>query len=71
LVEDDFDLIQAQRRLLAADFYLPESQCGKKNVCVFSFDELQLKGRYVFSVRPIECFGKKGAAKISSALEVR
>ena len=71
LVEDDFDLIQAQRRLLAADFYLPESQCGKENVCVFSFNELQLKGRYVFSVRPIECFGKKGAAKTSRALEVK
>ena len=71
LVEDDFDLIQAQRRLLAADFYLPESQCGKENVCVFSFNELQLKGRYVFSVRPIECFGKKGAAKTSRALDVK
>ena len=71
LVEDDFDLIQAQRRFLAADFYLPNSQCGKKNTCVFSFDELPQKGRYVFSVRPIECFGKKGAERASKVFRIR
>ena len=67
LVEDDFDLVQAQRRVLAADFYLPAFKCGRENVCAFFLDELPKKGRYVFSARPIECFGKKGAA-ISSGV---
>ena len=70
LVEDDFDLVQAQRRVLASDFYLPASKCGKENVCAFFLDELTKKGNYVFSVRPVECFGKKGAAIASAAFLV-
>ena len=70
LVEDDFDLAQAQRRVLAADFYLPASKCGKENVCAFFLDELTKKGNYVFSVRPIECFGKKGAAIASAVFRI-
>ena len=71
LVEDDFDLVQAQRRVLAADFHLPASKCGKGNCCVFFLDELPKKGHYVFSVRPVECFGKKGAAISSGVFDVR
>ena len=70
LVEDDFDLVQAQRRVLASDFYLPASKCGKENVCAFFLDELTKKGNYVFSVRPVECFGKKGAAIASAAFRL-
>ena len=70
LLEDDFDLVQAQRRVLASDFYLPASKCGKENCCAFFLDELPLKGHYVFSVRPIECFGKKGAAISSDVVVV-
>ena len=71
LVEDDFDLVQAQRRVLAADFYLPASKCGKGNCCVFFLEELPKKGHYVFSVRPVECFGKKGTAISSGVFDVR
>ena len=70
LVEDDFDLVQAQRRVLAADFHLPASKCGGGNSCAFFVDELPKKGRYVFSVRPVECFGKKGAAIASVPVAV-
>ena len=67
LVEDDFDLVQAQRLVLAADFHLPASKCGMEGTCAFFLDELPKKGHYAFSVRPIECFGKKGTA-ISSGV---
>ena len=61
LVEDDVDLVQAQRRVMAPDFHLPETAEGKSGTCVFAVSELPLKGRYRFDVRPVECFGHKGA----------
>ena len=61
LVEDDVDLVQAQRRVMALDFHLPETAEGKSGTCVFAVSELPLKGRYRFDVRPVECFGHKGA----------
>jgi len=60
LVEDDVDLVMAQRRVMAPDFFLPETPEGAAGSCVFSRAELSSPGHYVFSVRPIECFGKKG-----------
>lgn len=68
LVEDGVDLIQAQRRVLASDFYMPESQNGPDGKCLFSPGELPLKGRTVFSVRPLDCFGLKGAPIFSAAI---
>ena len=62
LVEDDVDLVQAQRRVMALDFHLPETAEGKSGTCVFAVSELPLKGRYRFDVRPVECFGHKGAS---------
>jgi len=62
LVEDDVDLVQAQRRVMAPDFHLPETPEGRPGACVFSAADLPLKGRYRFDVRPIECFGHKGRA---------
>ena len=62
LVEDDVDLVQAQRRVMAPDFHLPETADGKPGSCVFAAAELPLKGRYRFDVRPVECFGHKGRA---------
>lgn len=62
LIEDDVDLVQAQRRVMAPDFHLPETAEGKPGSCVFAAAELSLKGRYRFEVRPIECFGHKGRA---------
>ena len=62
LVEDDVDLVQAQRRVMAPDFHLPETADGKPSSCIFAAAELPLKGRYRFDVRPVECFGHKGRA---------
>ena len=59
--EYDVDLVQAQRRVMAPDFHLPETAEGKPATCVFAVSELPLKGRYRFDVRPVECFGHKGA----------
>jgi len=61
LTEDDIDLVQAQRRVMAPDFHLAETPEGRPGSCVFSLAELKARGRYVISIRPIECFGKKGA----------
>ena len=60
LVEDGVDLVQAQRRVVANDFHLPDSPEGAPGSCLFSLDELPIKGHTVFSVRPLECFGLKG-----------
>lgn len=62
LLEDDVDLVQAQRRVMAPDFHLPETQDGKPGSCVFAAADLPMKGRYRFDVRPVECFGHKGRA---------
>jgi len=68
LVEDDVDLVLAQRRVMAPDFFLPETPEGAPGSCVFKRAELTWPGHYVFSVRPIECFGKKGAAIVSETV---
>ena len=60
LVADDVDLVQVQRRVLANDFNLPESMATRDERCLFRIGELPLMGQYRFSVRPIECFGRKG-----------
>ena len=62
LVEDDVDLVQAQRRVMAPDFHLPETAAGKPGLCAFAVAQLPLRGRYRFDVRPVECFGLKGRA---------
>lgn len=61
LTEDDVDLVQLQRRVLAPDFHLPETGAGKPGSCILSASDLPMKGRYRFEVRPVECFGRKGA----------
>ena len=70
LVEDDFDLVQAQRRVFAPDCYLPPTAAPRPGSCRFALKELPIKGHYRFSVRPIECFGKKGAAIFSDIVLV-
>jgi len=68
LVEDDVDLVLAQRRVMAPDFFLPETPEGASGSCVFKREELTWPGHYVFSVRPVECFGKKGAVIASETV---
>lgn len=36
LVEDDFELVQAQRRVFAPDCYLPPSAAPRPGVCRFA-----------------------------------
>ena len=61
LVEDGVDLIQLQRRVMAPDFYKPETPGGMGASCVVSLDEILIKGNTIFSVRPVDCFGGKGS----------
>ena len=61
LVEDEVDIVQVQRRVMAPDFYKPETQGGAPGSCVISLDEIPTKGHTVFSIRPVDCYGIKGA----------
>ena len=70
LTEDDVDLVQLQRRVMANDFHLPETKDGAPGSCVIAAADLPRKGRYRFDVRPLECFGLKGRA-ISASFDVR
>lgn len=71
LIADEMELVQAQRRVLASDFQHPDRpQFRKSNLCVFALADLPLKGTYRFSVRPIECFGKKGASIASDRIAI-
>ena len=71
LVEDDVDLVEAQRRVFAPDFHLPPTAPRRPGFCRFALKELPIRGHYRFSVRPIECFGKKGAPIVSQLVEVK
>lgn len=62
LHEDDVDLVACQKRVPAADFHLPPSQCGRPTECRFTADELPPEGHFTFEVRPLDCFGLKGKA---------
>jgi len=71
LVEDEVDLVQAQRRVLANDYRYPDRpKFRKPGLCVFALADLPLKGSYRFSVRPVECFGRKGDPIVSELVKV-
>lgn len=70
LKEDGVDLVQAQRRFLSPDFHLAASRTDGVVDCALFLDELQAQGRYVFSVRPIECFGNKGDGISSEEVDI-
>ena len=70
LVEDDVDLVQAQRRMMSPDYYQPLTKLVNKVSFTFAAEDLPVKGRYRFEVRPVECFGKKGAAIVSEHVNV-
>jgi len=71
LVEDEVDVVQAQRRVLANDYRHPDlPKFRKPGLCVFALADLPLKGSYRFSVRPIECFGRKGDPIVSEIVKV-
>jgi len=60
LREDDVDILACQKRVLAADFHMPPSQCGRPTTCSFTDAELPPEGHLTFEVRPLDCFGLKG-----------
>ena len=60
LVEDEVDVVKAQRRVMAPDYFMPETPGGVPGSCVLSKTELQAAGNYLFSVRPMDCFGLRG-----------
>ena len=70
LVEDDVELIQTQRRMIAPDYCLPVSQLAKTVTFTFAAEDLPMKGRYRFEIRPLECFGKKGGKIVSDLVTV-
>ena len=70
LVEDDVELVQAQRRMMSPDFHLPETKLAKSVEFVFAAEDLAVRGNYRFEVRPVECFGAKGAAIVSDELKI-
>ena len=65
LVEDDVELVQAQRRMLSPDHYLPRTKLVDKVGFTFAAEDLPMKGHYRFEVRALECFGKKGDRIVS------
>ena len=71
LVEDDVELVQAQRRMMSPDYHLPVSKLAKEVAFTFAAEDLPVKGRYRFEVRPLECFGKKGSAIVSETVVVQ
>ena len=69
LMEDDTDLVVCQRRSLANDFHRPVTKRIAEDRCRFALSELPASSYVRFSVRPIECFGKKGAPIFSSVMK--
>ena len=70
LCEDDVELVQAQRRMMSPDHHRPLSSLVKDVSFVFAAEDLPLKGSYRFEVRPVECFGKKGAPLASEQVKI-
>jgi len=67
LCEDEVELVQAQRRMLSPDHYLPTTKLVDTVTFTFAAEDLTMKGHYRFEVRPVECLGKKGRAIHTSA----
>ena len=70
LCEDEVELVQAQRRMMSPDFHLPVAKLVDKVTFTFAAEDLPMKGHYRFEVRPLECFGRKGAAIASDVVEI-
>ncbi len=66
LVEDDVELPLKAKRVMAADFYLPLAKAGRVSECWFAKSEFPPAGHVRFEVRPIDCFGNKGARLVSA-----
>jgi len=69
-VQYDLVLVLRQARVMAEDFHFPPTKPVASGSCVFSLDELPPKANVRFAVRPMECFGKKGAPVFTEAVEL-
>ena len=69
VVDDDVEMAAVTRRVMAPDFFLPDSKCGKAGTCRFRLADLPPKAHLRFVVTLIECFGKKGAPITSGLFE--
>ena len=58
---EDVDYPVAVKRVLSESFFLPASREAKSGHIVFSVAELNGAKNVRFAVRPLECFGRKGA----------
>ena len=58
---EDVDYPVAVKRVLSESYFLPSSREAKSGHIVFSADELKGAAAVRFAVRPLECFGRKGA----------
>ena len=56
--------------MMSPDYYQPLTKLVKEVSFAFAAEDLPVKGRYRFEVRPVECFGKKGAAIVSEHVNV-
>ena len=57
---EDVETVVAQRRVMAKDYYLPDSETPPAGECHFAWEDLPQKMPLRFEVRPMECFGRKG-----------
>ena len=62
-------MVLAQRRVLAADFHLPESGNPPGGSCIFAWEDMTNTMPVRFEVRPLECFGRKGAALVTPVVQ--
>ena len=70
LYEDDVDLVACQKRVMSPDYFLPAAKLCKSAQARFLVSELPPSAHLRFSVRPVECFGHKGAAITSTLFQV-
>ena len=68
-VQEDVEMVLAQRRVLAADFHLPESGNPLGGSCIFAWKDMTNTMPVRFEVRPLECFGRKGAALVTPVVQ--
>ena len=69
LLADEVELVQLQRRVMAYDYFRPETAEGREGLCRIPLSDFKFRGKCRFDVRPIECFGHKGST-ISTTIKI-
>ena len=68
LVEDDSDIVIGTRQILAPGYFLPVEKEDRPGVLVIPPEDFPPKAHVRFEVRPVECFGRKGASLVSEVV---